>query len=200
MPAMYTLLHAGWRCLWTSGVACLPACMALLLAASPVFAVETAPRISDREIVEGLTEIRGDIKRLEARLEGDIKRLEGDIKRLEAGQTQLRTEMTRRIDDLRADTNHRFEELRADINRRFDTLQWMFGLFITVTLAVLAAIARNLWMLNRAQAAQEKMNESLKAEIASLKESDRRLMDTDLKLMDQIKALIEILKPPKGAL
>ena len=31
----------------------------------PAIAVEVAPRISDREIVEGLTEIRGDIKRLE---------------------------------------------------------------------------------------------------------------------------------------
>ena len=32
-------------------------------------AVDAAPRISDREIIEGLTEVRGDIKRLEQRFD-----------------------------------------------------------------------------------------------------------------------------------
>ncbi|MCK4488378.1 MAG: hypothetical protein KAU38_16660 [Desulfobacterales bacterium] len=36
------------------------------------FAVEVAPRISDKEIIEGLAEIRGDIKELRV----EIKRLE----------------------------------------------------------------------------------------------------------------------------
>ncbi|MBI5410959.1 MAG: hypothetical protein HZA21_03100 [Nitrospirae bacterium] len=200
MPAMHTILHAGWIRLCTSGVACPPACpvgrrsgrpaylpagMALLLATSPVFAIETAPRISDREIVEGLTEIRGDIKRLEAgqtQLRGEMNARFNDMNRrfdqLQAGQTQLRGEMNARFDD---------------INRRFDQLQWMIGLSFTVALAIFAAIVRTLWVLSRAQAAQEKINESLKSEMASLKE-------TDFKLMDQIKALIEHLKPPKSAL
>ena len=37
-----------------------------------VFAVETAPRISDREIIEGLSTIRGDINELRATIRGDV--------------------------------------------------------------------------------------------------------------------------------
>ncbi len=134
------------------------------VAALPADAVEVAPRITDREIVERLTA-------------------------LDAGQKNLEA----RMDALERSLNARIDDLRAEMNRRFDTLQWMLGVFITVALAIFAAIAKNLLTLNRAQAAQERINESLKAEIASLKE-------TDLRLMDQIKALIEHLKPPKGSL
>ena len=40
----------------------------LLLSPALLAAVETAPRISDREIIEGLAEIKGDIKRLDAEI------------------------------------------------------------------------------------------------------------------------------------
>jgi predicted transcriptional regulator len=145
-------MSTSWRGIVAIGV--------LLLAAAPAFAIETAPRITDREIVERLT-------------------------RLEDGQKQL----AQRMDQLDTSLNRRIDDLRADMNRRFDSLQWLFGIFITVSLAIFAAIARMLWVQNRALATHEQINESLTTEIASLKE-------TDLRLMDQIKALIEHLKPP----
>ncbi|WP_447972344.1 hypothetical protein [Nitrospira sp. Kam-Ns4a] len=149
--------------------------MSALLGPSPApspnsgqaFALETAPRISDRAIVERLT------------------RLEEGQKQLAQRMDQLDTSLNRRIDDLRADMNRRFD----DMNRRFDSLQWLFGIFITASLAIFAAIARMLWVQNRTLATHEQINKSLTTEIVSLKE-------TDLRLMDQIKALIEHLKPP----
>ena len=48
-----------------------------------VFAVETAPRISDREIIEGLSTIRGDINELRATIRGDVNELRVEIKRLD---------------------------------------------------------------------------------------------------------------------
>jgi len=68
--------------------------MTILLVPMVAAAVEKAPRITDREIVERLT-------------------------RLEEGQKAL---------------NKRFDDLRAEMNERFNTLQWMLGLFITISL------------------------------------------------------------------
>ncbi len=82
-----------------------------ILMPSLVIAVETAPRISDREIVERLT-------------------------RLEEGQKRLE----RRIDSLDKGLNNRIDDLRSEMNSRFDTIQWMFGLFITITLVILGFV------------------------------------------------------------
>ena len=74
-------------------------------------AVEKAPRITDREIVERLT-------------------------RLEEGQKAL---------------NKRFDDLRAEMNERFNTLQWMLGLFITISLVILGFVLRMQWQMQRRQ-------------------------------------------------
>ncbi|MBI5187445.1 MAG: hypothetical protein HZA01_17200 [Nitrospinae bacterium] len=134
---------------------------------NPGFAVETAPRITDREIVEKLSRLEEGQKSIDKRFE----------------------DVNKRIDDLRSEMNNRFN----DLNQRFSVLQWMFGVFITIALAIFAAIARVLWDQNRSRAAHEKIIQNLSGEIESLKQ-------TDLKLMDQIRALIEALKPPRGVL
>lgn len=156
------------------------------------FAVEIAPRISDKEIVEKLSKLEEGQKGIDKRFEDfsaqiDI-RFENVDKRFE--------DVNRRIDDLRSEMNGRFDDLNNrfnDLNQRLNVLQWMFGLFITVALAIFAAIGKVLWELNRRQAAHEKIIQNLAGEIESLKQ-------TDFKLMDQIKALIEALKPPNGVL
>ena len=66
----------------------LPSLFGLILCNSPVFAIETAPHISDREIVERLT-------------------------RLEEGQAALRGEMKQ----FREDMNKQFERIDAQFNR-----------------------------------------------------------------------------------
>jgi len=120
-----------------------------LLAPSMLIAVETAPRISDREIVERLT-------------------------RLEEGQKNI--EM--RFDDI----NRRIDDLRSEMNNRFDTIQWMFGLFITITLVILGFVLRMQWQMHRRQARMETTLEVHKDDLAFLK------------------SLIEKLLPPKGIL
>ena len=120
-----------------------------ILTPSLLIAVETAPRISDREIVERLA-------------------------RLEEGQKNI--EM--RFDDI----NRRIDDLRSEMNSRFDTMQWMFGLFITITLVILGFVLRMQWQMHRRQTRMETTLETHKDDLAFLK------------------ALIEKLLPPKGIL
>ncbi len=127
-----------------------------ILMPSLVIAVETAPRISDREIIEGLSDIRGDIKEIRA-----------NIQRLEEGQKNL---------------EKRFDDLRSEMNSRFDTIQWMFGLFITITLVILGFVLRIQWQMHRRQTQMETTLEMHKDDLAFLK------------------GLIEKLLPPKSVL
>jgi len=127
-----------------------------ILMPSLVIAVEKAPRISDREIIEGLSDIRGDIKEIRA-----------NIQRLEEGQKNL---------------EKRFDDLRSEMNSRFDTIQWMFGLFITITLVILGFVLRMQWQMHRRQTQVETTLEMHKDDLAFLK------------------GLIEKLLPPKSVL
>ncbi len=79
----------------------LPIMFALILRNSPAFAIETAPHISDREIVERLT-------------------------RLEEGHADLRGEMKQ----FREDMNKQFERIDAHFNRidaQFNRVDTQFG-------------------------------------------------------------------------
>ena len=120
-----------------------------ILTPSLLTAVERAPRISDREIVERLT-------------------------RLEEGQKSLE----KRFDDV----NRRIDDLRSEMNSRFDSMQWMFGLFITITLVILGFVLRMQWQMHRRQTRIETTLEAHKDALAFLKN------------------LIEKLLPPKGVL
>lgn len=124
-----------------------------ILTPSLLIAVERAPRISDREIVERLT-------------------------RLEEGQKNLE----RRIANLDRGLNNRIDDLRSEINSRFDTMQWMFGIFITIALVILGFVLRMQWQMHRRQTRVETTLEVHKDDLAFLKN------------------LIEKLLPPKGVL
>ena len=124
-----------------------------ILTPSLLIAVEKAPRISDREIVERLT-------------------------RLEEGQNNIE----RRIDSLDKSLNNRIDDLRSEMNSRFDTIQWMFGLFITITLVILGFVLHMQWQMHKRQTRMETTLEVHKDDIAFLK------------------GLIEKLLPPKGIL
>ena len=83
----------------------------------PGWAVEAAPALTDREILERLT-------------------------RLEAGQRAVRAEVAQ----LRADMDKQMDRMRADINAQFDRLfQLLLGLLATFTGLVLATIGFALW-------------------------------------------------------
>ena len=127
-----------------------------LLAPSMLIAVETAPRISDREIVERLTGLEEGQKNIEMRFD----------------------DVNSRFDDI----NRRIDDLRSEMNSRFDTIQWMFGLFITITLVILGFVLRMQWQMHRRQTRMETTLEVHKDDLAFLK------------------GLIEKLLPPKGIL
>jgi len=124
-----------------------------VLTPSLLIAVERAPRISDREIVERLT-------------------------RLEEGQKNIE----RRIDSLDKSLNNRIDDLRSEMNSRFDTIQWMFGLFITITLVILGFVLCMQLQMHRRQTRIETTLEVHKDDLTFLK------------------GLIEKLLPPKGIL
>ncbi|MBI4972681.1 MAG: hypothetical protein HZC16_02550 [Candidatus Omnitrophica bacterium] len=125
-----------------------------ILSYSAAFAVETAPRISDREIIEGLANVRG------------------DIKELRAGQNALQQQ----INDLKESTNKRFDDMNNSVNKRFDTLQWMLGLFITIALFLLGIVVRILWNQRKQLAEIETSLETQKDEISFLKNLIEKLL------------------------
>jgi multidrug efflux pump subunit AcrB len=96
------------------------------------------------------------------------------LTRLEEGQKAF----NRRFDDLRAEMNGRFQAM----DKRFDTLQWMLGLFITISLVILGFVLRMQWQMQKRQTVLETTLTAHKDELAFLKN------------------LIEKLLPPKGVL
>ena len=154
-----------------------------------VIAVDVASHISDREIVESLTEIRGDIKRLEdgqKKLGEELLAVEW---RLNKRMDDLRSDMNDKFNGLRSETNDKFIGLRSemngrfdDMNHRFDTLQWMFGLFVTIALVILGFVLRMQWQMHQRQTRIETVLETQRDELSF------------------IKKLIEKLLPPKGVL
>ena len=116
----------------------------VLIIPSLLLAIEMAPRISDREIVERLT-------------------------KLEEGQKNLRSQMNSRFDDLRSEINGRFQDLRSEMNGRFSILQWMLGLFITIALVILGFVLRMQWQMQKRQTRMDTALETYKDELAFVK-------------------------------
>jgi chromosome segregation ATPase len=80
-------------------------------------AIEQAPQLTDREVVERLT-------RLEEGLQANVKVVE-----------QLRQEVAM----LREETNTRFDRLREDINKQFDRIDAQFDRIVNVMLGIMGA-------------------------------------------------------------
>ena len=98
--------------------------LALLALPGPGWAVEAAPALTDREIVERLT------------------RLEEGQTAIRAEMGQLQADMDEQVSRLRAE----MQNLRDDINAQFDRLyQLLLGLLGTFTALVIATISFALW-------------------------------------------------------
>ena len=149
------------------------------------FAVETAPRISDREIIEGLSTIRGDVNELRATISGSVNELRATI----SGNTnELRTEI-KRSDEGQKTLEKRFDDMNHSVNRRFDILQWMLGLFITVAISLMGIMGRILWTQQKRLTQIETTLEAQKEEISFIKA-----------LIEKLQSLIEKLLPPRSVL
>ena len=131
------------------------------LFSSQVFAVEVAPRISDREIIESLAELKAGQKALQQRFDDVNKRID-----------DLKESTHQQINDLKESNNTRFD----DMNRRFDILQWMLGLFITAALVILGFVLRMQWQMHKKQTQIETSLETQKDEFTFLKTLIEKLL------------------------
>lgn len=126
-----------------------------LFVAVPAIAIETAPRISDREIVERLTRLEDGQRRLEQRLD------------------DFRAATDHRFEAMDRSINQRFEAMERQMNQRFDDLKWflgtMLGTLLVINTGVLGYVLRRQGML-------EKSIETIKDELAFLKSVIEKLL------------------------
>ncbi len=185
--------------------------MSFFILQRPAIAVDAAPHISDREIVESLTAIRGDIKRLDTRIDGLSSKMDGKFDDLRSEMNgkfdDLRSEMNGKFDGLHSEMNGKFDglrseikgdikrledgqkamdkridDLRSDINSRFDSLHWTLGIFITIALVILGFVLRMQWQMHHRQTRMETVLETQRDELSF------------------IKKIIEKFMPPRGVL
>ncbi|MBI5184993.1 MAG: hypothetical protein HZA01_04615 [Nitrospinae bacterium] len=119
--------------------------------------METAPRISDREIIESLAELKEGQNTLKAEIRANAEAVK-----------QLREDMNNRFNDV----NNRFD----DMNNRFDDLRWMLSLFITIALVILGFVLRMQWQMQRRQTKMETALETQKDELSFLKTLIEKLL------------------------
>jgi DNA repair exonuclease SbcCD ATPase subunit len=126
---------------------------AFFLCSAPGFAVESAPRISDREIIESLAEIKATLKAIGERFEQVDKRFEQVDKRFDELRLDMNTrfeqvdkrfeQIDKRFDELRLDMNTRFEQVDKrfeQIDKRFDDIRWALGFIMSILLALFGYI------------------------------------------------------------
>ncbi len=143
-------------------LACMLA-LACVVAPGLALAVEVAPRISDREIVESLTELKQQQKALDQRITDLIhnldKRFEAIDKRFEA--------IDKRFDaiDKRFEANaRRFDAM----DRRFESMMnWMLALFGIVITLILGLLGYMIWDRRTAL-------KPLREKVANLEDSSRQ--------------------------
>ena len=114
-------------------------------------AVDVAPRITDREIIERLTTVEEAIKRVDQRIDGTNQRIDDTNRRIDdtnQGISDLQQAVDRRLDD----TNQRISDLQHAVDRRLDdsnqritdlaeTMRTMFTALIALMAALFGYIA-----------------------------------------------------------
>jgi len=140
------------------------------------WAVEPAPRITDREIIERLTSLEQGQKRLEQKITSESSRLEqkieSEVARLEQ---KIENEVARLEQEIRAVKSELKAEVQAT-NRRIDDIKWMLGIFISVALVMLGFVIRMLWLLQKKFSSLETEQEKQRKEIEFLMDMIRKLL------------------------
>jgi len=108
--------------------------LAMLVMPSISWSIETAPRISDREIIERLSRLEEGQHTLQVAIKANaeaIKQLRADMN---AQSKQLRSDMNAQSKQLRSDMNAQINQLRADMNTQFNRLAAIFTALVVATL------------------------------------------------------------------
>lgn len=146
-----------------------------------VSAVEVAPRISDREIIEKLSRLEEGQKNIDKRFDALQAEMNARFENVDRRFDDLRSEMNARfkaVDDCFQAMDSRFEAL----DKRIDDLRWDLHLYISISIVILGFVIRMQWQMNKRQAHMEEALETQKDE------------------MKFLKGLIEKLVQPKGVL
>ncbi len=162
-------------------ISCLVSTVFFLAVTAPsAWAIETAPRISDREIIESLAELKAGQKNLSNRLDGLERRMDA-----------LRTELKRDNQDLRA-------ELKTDINNLQTRMDFKFSIMIQLFIATMAMIGGLIGFIvwDRRTAVQPVKNQMERVQLEW--DGFRRMLERDLDLQNQqgsrLTRLIQALK------
>ena len=114
-----------------------------------VYAYETAPGISDREIIESLVELKQGQKNINQRFE----------------------DMNQRFEDMNQSFNQRFEDMNQSFNQRFESMQnLMLALFGSAMAFVLGMLGYIIWDRKTAQQPLKRRLYNLENEVVEVEE------------------------------
>ena len=119
--------------------------LVLLTVALPcsVNAVDTAERISDREIIESLAEIKAQFKVIDGRFDAIDQRFDAVDQRFDAVDQRFETmqhTMDERFETMQRTMDERFETMQRTMDERFTTLNDNFDRIWSLMLVVIAGI------------------------------------------------------------
>ena len=130
-----------------------------LMGIVPATAYDTAPRISDREIIESLAELKQGYKNLNLRID-DMnqslnQRFDAIDKRFDDMNQSLNQRfdvIDKRFDEMTQSSNKKFDEMTQNFNQRFEEMHAMIlTLFTSVMALVIAMIGYMIWDRKTAQ-------------------------------------------------
>lgn len=132
-------------------------CTALFISfASSAHAVEKAERISDREIIESLAELKAGQKGLEQRM------------------GSLETSLNKRMDSLETSIDKRMDRLENRMERIEDVMMWGFGLLFTSMIGLVGFV---LWDRRTTVAPVARALKDRETEFEELKRKERAMED-----------------------
>jgi DNA anti-recombination protein RmuC len=164
--------------MWRIGFSLLWLVSGLLSSAA---AVEVAPRISDREIIESLAELKAGQKALQQQIE--------DLKQSTQQQiNDLKQSTQQQINDLKQSTQQQINDLRQDMNQRFNDVMTLLQILIGVLAGVLGGILAWLTVIWRRLVQVEERQKTFELQeeqIRFLREGYGRLEGAVLQLLER---------------
>lgn len=151
------------------------------------YAVEVAPRISDREIIEALAELKAGQQTLQQQINDLKQSTQQQIEDLRRDMNQRFENVDQRFNDLQQDMDQRFNDLRQDMNQRFNDVMTLLQILIGILVLVLGGMLAWLMVIWR-RLVQEEKQEVFRVQaddIKFLKESSGRLQEMFLQLLER---------------
>ncbi len=132
---------------------------------SSAHAVEVAPRISDREIIERLSRLEEGQKQFQAQMN---RQFDAINQRFEAVNQRFET-VNQRFEAV----NQRFETMQQRVDQRFDDLKWFLGIMMGVLIMMNSAVLG--YVLKRLGKVETSL-ETIRDEVTFLKSVIERLL------------------------